>query len=81
MKTEILTPEALIFTGDADVVTLPGEVGSFQILEGHAPIISTLAKGTITVKNKAEVHTFLATGGVVEVANGNVSVLAEAILA
>jgi F-type H+-transporting ATPase subunit epsilon len=80
MKTEILTPDALIFEGNADVVTLPGVVGSFQILEGHAPMVSVLQRGTITVKSKGEEHNYLATGGVVEVINGKVSVLAESIV-
>lgn len=49
MQLEIITPETNIFKGDVDAVQLPGLDGSFQVLKGHAPIISGLAKGTIKV--------------------------------
>jgi len=80
MKAEILTPDALIYEGEAEMITLPGELGSFQVLDNHAPIISTLVRGTITLKNKSGIHNFLATGGVVEVTTDKVSILAESII-
>jgi F-type H+-transporting ATPase subunit epsilon len=49
MKLEVITPEKKMFEGEADAVQFPGIDGSFQILNGHAPIISTLAKGQIKV--------------------------------
>lgn len=80
MKTEILTPDAHIFEGDAEVLTLPGADGSFQILEGHAPMIAILQRGTITVKSRGQEHNYVAAGGVVEVTPGKVAVLAEGIV-
>ena len=49
MQLEIITPEAKIFTGDADAVQFPGLDGSFQVMENHAAIISALSKGVVKV--------------------------------
>jgi F-type H+-transporting ATPase subunit epsilon len=49
MRLEIITPEQEIFKGEADAVQLPGLDGSFQVLNGHAPIISGLSNGTVKV--------------------------------
>jgi len=49
MHLEIITPETKIFAGEAEAVQLPGLDGSFQVLNGHAPIISGLAAGTVKV--------------------------------
>ena len=47
MHLEIITPEAKIFSGEADSVQFPGLDGSFQVLDNHAAIISALAKGVV----------------------------------
>ncbi len=49
MHLEIITPETKIFAGEIDAVQLPGIDGLFQILKGHAPIISALGKGKVKV--------------------------------
>ena len=49
MHLEIITPESKIFEGPADAVQLPGKEGLFQVLDNHAPIISTLKAGTIKI--------------------------------
>lgn len=49
MKLEIITPDSKIFEGDADAVQLPGKDGLFQILDNHAPIISTLKEGRVKI--------------------------------
>lgn len=49
MQLEIITPETEIFKGDVNAVQFPGLDGSFQVLNGHAPIISALAKGDVKV--------------------------------
>lgn len=94
MQLEIITPEAMVFQGEATAVQFPGLDGSFQVLNGHAPIISALAKGDVKVdlvqpytaentdkvavdgsnKNVIRVHI---KGGVVEMMNNKVIVLAE----
>ena len=50
MLVEIITPEANVFAGEALSVQLPGLDGSFQILNGHAPIISALQNGKVKVE-------------------------------
>src|SRR5690554_8172043 len=49
MKLEIITPEKKMFEGEVDAVRFPGIDGSFQVLRGHAPIISALSEGKIKV--------------------------------
>ncbi len=50
MFLEIVTPEASIFQGDVDVVTVPGVNGEFQMLNNHASIVSILQEGKIKIK-------------------------------
>ena len=47
MHLEIITPETKIFSGEIEAVQLPGVDGLFQILKGHAPIISSLKEGNV----------------------------------
>lgn len=49
MQVEIITPEMEIFKGEAEAVQFPGLDGSFQVLSGHAPVISALAEGNLKV--------------------------------
>lgn len=49
MQLEIITPEVNVFAGDAEAVQLPGLDGLFQVLNGHAPIISALKEGIVKV--------------------------------
>ena len=49
LSVQIITPEKIIFSGDADMVLVPGTEGEFGVLPGHAPLISTLRPGTIEV--------------------------------
>jgi F-type H+-transporting ATPase subunit epsilon len=77
MFLEIITPDKKIFSGEVAAVTVPGTNGSFQILNNHAPIISTLVNGIVKVKDKAGITSFDVKGGVVEVLKNNIIVLAE----
>ena len=79
MFLEIITPGKKVYTGEVTSVTVPGTKGSFQILNNHAPIISTLENGKVKVKDDAGVHIFNIKGGVVEVLKNKVVVLAESI--
>jgi F-type H+-transporting ATPase subunit epsilon len=76
MNLEIITPDRKVFSGEVEIVTLPGSDGSFQVLKDHAAIVSTLGKGVL----KADKQEFTIDGGVVEVLNNKVLVLAEAVL-
>ena len=95
MQLEIITPETRIFSGEASAVQFPGLDGSFQVLNGHAPIISALAAGTvkvdlvdafqetakttknITAENGGKVIKVAIKGGVMELQNNKIIVLAE----
>jgi F-type H+-transporting ATPase subunit epsilon len=80
VKVEIVTPDSVIFTGDeVQLIQLPGIDGSFEVLNNHAPLISVLAKGRIKILNKGqkEEQFFEIRGGVIEVLNNKVLVLAE----
>ena len=81
MTLEILTPDKKIYEGDATSVTLPGTLGSFEILNHHAPIISTLEDGKLVVRGSSsgKEEIFYIQGGVVEALNNVVTVLAEGI--
>ena len=78
MLLDILTPEKLLFEGEIKSVKLPGTNGEFEILNNHAPIISTLSKGEICVTNsKNHKETFKINGGVIEMQNNKIIVLAD----
>lgn len=50
MYLEIITPEEVLFRGEVSSVKLPGKDGLFQILKDHAPLISSLAEGTVSIR-------------------------------
>ncbi len=80
MKVEIVTPDSVIFTGEnVELVQLPGIDGSFEVLNNHAPLISVLRKGSVKIINKGEKNEnfFEIKGGVIEVLNNKVLILAE----
>lgn len=84
MFLEIVTPDEKVYEGEVESATFPGNDGSFQVLSNHAPMISTLGKGDIKLvrnvdKRATESH-YMVSGGVVEVLNNKVTVLAEKIL-
>ena len=82
MHLDIITPDQRVFGGEATSVTFPGLDGSFEVLNNHAPLIGVLLAGPIVVRQAGGAPTtFRVDGGVVEVLNNNVVVLAEALLA
>jgi len=79
VRLSIITPDQTIFEGDTSSVTVPGTAGAFEVLENHAPIVSTLESGKIIVRTEKGEDIFDIVGGVVEVIQNNVTVLAEGI--
>ncbi|HAA16295.1 MAG TPA: ATP synthase F1 subunit epsilon [Cytophagales bacterium] len=79
MYLEIITPEQKVFEGEVDSATFPGSNGTFQVLNDHAPLVSSLAKGEVKYSAKTGEHTIIIDGGVVEVLNNTISLLAEAV--
>lgn len=77
MQLDILTPDQKVFSGEVNSVNLPGTSGNFEVLVGHAPIISTLEKGLIKIRSGAGEQSIMVDGGVVEVLNNKIIVLAE----
>lgn len=78
MLLEIIAPDHQLYSGEVDLVQVPGSKGSFQILRNHAPIISTLDQGQIKiVDQKGETTFFDVDGGVIEAKNNKIIVLAE----
>tara|TARA_B110000008_G_scaffold65943_1_gene66406 strand:+ start:58 stop:294 length:237 start_codon:yes stop_codon:yes gene_type:complete len=78
MILEIITPENKLFEGEVTSVKFPGTDGEFGVLNNHAPIISTLTKGKIIVTDENdEVSDFEINGGVIEMQNNKIIVLAD----
>ncbi|MDA9262093.1 ATP synthase F1 subunit epsilon [Flavobacteriales bacterium] len=78
MLLDIITPDSKLFSGEVTSVTLPGIDGDLGVLNNHAPLITTLKVGEITIiKESGETESFKTNGGIVEVLNNKVIVLAE----
>ncbi|WP_159517605.1 ATP synthase F1 subunit epsilon [Sunxiuqinia indica] len=78
MFLEIITPSKKVFSGEITLIKLPGTKGSFEILNNHAPIISTLEEGKIKIiETNEQISFFDVPGGVVEAKNNKIIVLAE----
>lgn len=78
MKIEIVTPDTTIFEGEISLAQLPGLDGSFEIMNNHAPLISVLKKGRIKLIEKQQLAQYFdVNGGVVEVLENKILVLAE----
>jgi len=77
MHVEIITPDKSLFKGEATSVTVPGVDGSLGFLSNHAPLITVLKAGDVKVKTSTGTEIFPVKGGVVEVSNNTVIVLAE----
>ena len=92
MILDILTPEAQIFHGEVTSVTMPGIDGEFQVLMGHAAIISALKSGTVMISvadpssvsneqlmntGEASVFSYQINGGVAEMLGDKIVLLAD----
>jgi F-type H+-transporting ATPase subunit epsilon len=76
MNIVILSPEKQLFSGPVKSVKVPGASGSFEMLDNHAPIVSSLEAGQIRiVKENGEKMTLTVEGGFVEMLNNEVSLL------
>ena len=78
MIVEIITPDSKLFEGEVNSIKLPGTNGGFEILNNHAPIISTLTAGKISItSDNGQKESFEIQGGVIEMQNNNIIVLAD----
>jgi len=77
MHITVISPEKAIFDGDASSVTVPAYDGLVGILPGHAPFMTLLGDGTLTVQDAGETHAFQVQRGFLQVVDDNVRVVTE----
>jgi F-type H+-transporting ATPase subunit epsilon len=77
MRVTVISPEQAVFEGDADSVTVPAHDGLVGILPGHAPFMTLLGEGTLTVRAAAETLTFAVRQGFLQVVDDQVRVVTE----
>ena len=78
MKVKITKPDSTVFEGEAKLVQLPGTGGLFEIMNNHAPIISSLGKGTLRlVDGDDREQTFEIRGGVVKGQQNDILILVQ----
>lgn len=78
MKLEIVTPEKSLYNGEIKLVQVPGKNGCFEILNNHAPIISTLEKGQVRIVNMEDKEElFPIESGVLECHSNKIIILIE----
>lgn len=78
---ELVTPEKLVRSEDVYMVVVPGSEGDFGVLEGHAPLMSTIRDGALSIyrSEKGEPETIAIVGGFAEVSQTGLTVLAESV--
>lgn len=75
MTLKLISSHEILFTGEAESITLPGELGSFTVLKNHAPLISVLQKGDVKYRTpEGAEESVPVNGGLVDVDNNIVSV-------
>ncbi|MBI3703714.1 MAG: F0F1 ATP synthase subunit epsilon [Rhizobiales bacterium] len=74
---ELVSPEKLVFSGEVEQVDVPGIEGDFGVLAGHAPYVSTLRPGILTVHVAGGEQKIVVLGGFAEVSAQGLTVLAE----
>lgn len=78
LNLKIISPERVVFKGEVVRVVVPGTLGEFEVLDNHAPIVSTLQKGTVTYQpTGAEDATINIESGFIEVQKNEVSLCVE----
>ncbi len=76
LHIEIVSPERLLLSAEAESVSVPGTEGYFTVMANHAPMMSTMKPGFVTV-NGADKQTFYVRGGFAEVNPDGLTILAE----
>jgi F-type H+-transporting ATPase subunit epsilon len=74
---DLVSPEKLAFSGEVDQVDIPGVEGDFGVLAGHAPVIAAIRPGILTVFVGGAQEKIIVTGGVAEVSERGLTVLAD----
>src|SRR6202040_2422393 len=74
---DLVSPEKLAFAGEVDQVDVPGVEGDFGVLAGHAPVVAAIRPGILTVITGATKQKIIVLGGVAEVSEKGLTVLAD----
>jgi F-type H+-transporting ATPase subunit epsilon len=74
---EFVSPESVLFSGDVDQVDLPGAEGDMGILADHAPLVTVLRPGIVTIYRGVAREAVVVTGGFAEVGPAGLTVLAD----
>jgi|SRR5581483_5440674 len=74
---DLVSPEKLLFSGKVEQVDVPGSEGDFGVLEGHAPMVSLLRPGILTIRGEQGAQEVVIHGGFAEVSPAGLTVLAE----
>jgi F-type H+-transporting ATPase subunit epsilon len=74
---ELVSPEKLVFSGEVEQVDVPGAEGDFGVLAGHAPMVTTLRPGVLTVKAAGGEQKIVVLGGFAEVSASGLTILAD----
>jgi F-type H+-transporting ATPase subunit epsilon len=74
---DLVSPEKLAFAGDVDQVDVPGVEGDFGVLAGHAPVVAAIRPGILTVTSGATHQKIIVLGGLAEVSDKGLTVLAD----
>ncbi len=78
IRVEIVSQDRMVYSGDADMVLIPGAEGVMGILPHHTPVLTVIQYGIITVKEKGQETHFTVAGGIAEVQPDQITVLADA---
>jgi F-type H+-transporting ATPase subunit epsilon len=78
---EFVSPERVLFSGDVDQVDLPGVEGDMGILPGHAPLVTALRPGIVTIFRGGAREPVVVIGGFAEVSPSGLTVLADQAMA
>src|SRR6202163_2891670 len=81
LHLEFVAPESVLFSGDVDQVDLPGAEGDMGILPGHAPLVTALRPGIVTVFSGGKREPVVVIGGFAEVSPAGLTVLADSAVA
>ncbi|MBI1263373.1 MAG: F0F1 ATP synthase subunit epsilon [Alphaproteobacteria bacterium] len=81
LQFDLVSPEKRVFAGAVDMVVVPGELGDFGVLAGHAPFMSTIRSGAIAIHDGGQITRTFIHGGFAEVTPGGLTILAEEAIA
>ncbi len=74
---DLVSPEKLAFSGEVDQVDVPGVEGDFGVLAGHAPVVAAVRPGILTVLSGGTKQKIIVLGGLAEVSDKGLTVLAD----